>query len=217
LRKIYKRNDSDTTPPKTAINETYRAMLSVIGHHKLQDREYKDIIAGQFEISLPLGLLRINHPIKLIDPTAGSEGANSYPLRFITKGEYDQIEPYPDAASPSEGVPWGYTLWKNSIYLTSVPDRAYLLEMNVGGEPVDLLVDSDASILSNVWDETIMAGALSRLFASVKLYTDADYWRKVYLNGSEGDGYLLVGGLNLLRQLDRDNFNAVSIVKNQPL
>ena len=66
LKKIYKRDDNDTTPPKTAINETYRAMLSVIGHHKLEDREYKDIIAGQFEISLPKGLLRINHPIKLI-------------------------------------------------------------------------------------------------------------------------------------------------------
>ena len=87
----------------------------------------------------------------------------------------------------------------------------------MGGEPVDLLVDVDESILSSVWDETIVAGALHRLFAAVKLYTDSDYWRKVYLNGSEGDGNLLVGGLNLLRQLDHDNFNAVPIVKNQPL
>jgi hypothetical protein len=217
VKKIWKRDDADTTPVKYAINDTYKAMLSVLGHHKLQDRMYKDIIAEQFEISLPLGILRINHPIKLIDPAGGSEGANSYPLRFMTKAEYDDLEAYPEATDPGTGTPWGYALWKNSIYLTSIPDKAYLLEINMGGEPVDLLVDADASILSSVWDETIAAGALHRLFASVKLYTDSDYWRKAYLNGSEGDGNMLVGGLNLLRQLDRDNSNAVSIIKNQPL
>lgn len=217
VKMVYKRDDADTIPPKTAINDTYKAMLSVIGHHKLQDRMYKDIIAEQFEISFPLGILRIHHPIKLIDPAGGSEGANSFPLRFMTKGEYDYWEPYPEATNPGTGTPWGYTVWKNSIYLTSIPDKAYILEIAMGGEPVDLLADVDESILSSVWDETIVAGALHRLFAAVKLYSDSDYWRKVYLNGSEGDGNLLVGGLNLLRQLDHDNSNAVPIVRNQPL
>lgn len=214
---IYKRDDPSTLQPKTAINQTYKAMLAVIGHHKLQDRAYKDVSVGQFEISFPSGILRIHHPIKLIDPAGGSEGANSYPLRFMTKGEYDYWEPYPEATNPGTGVPWGYALWKNSIYLTSIPDKTYTLEIAMGGDPVDLLVDVDESILSSVWDETIMAGALHRLFLAVKLYTDSDYWRRVYLNGSEGDGNMLVGGLNLLRQLDRDNFNAVPLVRNQPL
>jgi len=217
VKQIYKRNDADTLPVKTAINDTYKAMLSVIGHHKLQDRMYKDIAVGQYEITLPLGILRIENPIKIIDPMGGSEGTNSYPLRFMTKAEYDTVEPYPESAVPGVGIPWGYTLWKNSIYLTSIPDKTYILEIPLGGEPVDLLEDADDSILSSVWDETIMAGALHRLFASVKLYTDSDYWRKVYINGSEGDGYMLVGGLNLLRQLDHDNFSAASIVRNQPL
>jgi hypothetical protein len=89
--------------------------------------------------------------------------------------------------------------------------------MAIGGDPVDLLNDTDESILSSLWDETIMAGALSRLFASVKLYSDADYWRKVYLNGTEGDGASIVGGLNLLRQLDDGNTKGPQIVKNNQL
>ena len=192
-------------------------MLSTVAHHKLQDRVYKSIVAGQYELSLPSGILRINHPIKLIDPTGGALSVNSGPLRFMTKEEYDAVEPESDDVSPSTGTPWGYTLWKNSIYIVTIPNKAYTLEINIGGEAVDLLADADESILSSVWDETIKAGALTRLFGSVKLYTDADYWRKVYLNGQEGDDNMLVGGLNLLKQLDHDNFNAVLIVKNQPL
>lgn len=192
-------------------------MLSVVGHHKLQDRVYKSIVSGQYELSLPSGVLRINHPIKLIDPTGGSLSVNSGPLRFITKEEYDAVEPESDDVSPSIGIPWGYTLWKNSIYIVTIPSKAYTLEINIGGEPVDLLVDTDESILSSVWDETIKAGALMRLFGSVKLHDESLIWRKIYLNGYEGDDGALVGGLNLLKQLDHDNFNAVLIVKNQPL
>jgi hypothetical protein len=217
VKQIYKRDDTGTLQPKTAINDTYKAMLAIIGHHKLQDRAYKDIIADQYEISLPSSLLRIHHPIKLIDPEGSADSVNSGSLRFVSKQEYDAMEPEADDDEPSSGTPRAYTLWKNAIYLTPPPDKAYTLEMNIGGEPVDLLVDADESILSSVWDETIKAGALHRLYAAVKLYDDSEYWRKVYLNGSEGDGYLVVGGLNLLRQLEGENTKAPLIVENQPL
>jgi len=219
VKQIYKRDDADTLQTSVAINDTYKAMLAVLGHHKLQDRAYKNIVKGQYEVSLPDGFLRIHHPIKLIDPDGGSQATSSYPLRFMTKQEYDYWEPSPDlwAMDNSTGIPWGYCIWKNSIYITSIPDRDYTLEMMIGGDPVDLLTDSDESILSSTWDETIMAGALSRLYAAVKLYTDADYWRKVYLNGSEGDGASLVGGLNLLRQLDSGNTHGPIIITNQKL
>lgn len=217
VKKIYKRDDAETLDINSAVNSTYKAMLACVAHHKLQDRAYKDIVEGQYEISLPSGLLRIHHPIKLIDPEGDSMSTNSGPLHFMSKKEYDEIQAEPDDDDPSEGVPWGYTIWKNSIYLIDIPDRDFTLEINMGGEPVDLLVDSDESILSTVWDETIVAGALSRLFAAVKLYSDSEYWRKVYLNGVEGDGVLLSGGLNLLRQLDTDNFKAPLIIKNNSL
>lgn len=217
VRAIYKRDDAGILQPKDAISETYLAMLAVIGHHKLQDRVYKDVAKDQYEISMPSGILRIHHPIKMIDPQGDSLSANSGPLRFISKEEYDRIEPESDDDTPSDSVPRYYTLWKNSIYLTPIPDRTFTLEMNIGGEPTALVEDVDESILSPVWDETIKAGALHRLFAAVKLYSDSDYWRKVYLNGSEGDGMLLVGGLNLLRQLDIDNRSAPIIIDNQPL
>jgi hypothetical protein len=108
LKQIYKRDDPNTLQPKVAINDTYKAMLAVISHHKLQDRAYKDIIKGQFEVSLPSGFLSIHHPIKLIDPTGGSQSTGSYPLDFITKEEYDFWEPAPDLwqTDNSTGIPF---------------------------------------------------------------------------------------------------------------
>jgi hypothetical protein len=219
VKQIYKRDDADTLQPKTAINYTYKAMLACIGHHKLQDRAYKNIVQGQYEVSLPEGILRIKHPIKIIDPLGGSEATGSYPLRFISKGEYDFWEPAPDlwATGNSTGIPWAYCLWKNSIYLTSIPDRNYTLEFALGGEPVDLLADTDESILSSVWDETIVAGSLSRLFVATKLYDDAKIWNGIYINGQENDQHTLIGGLKLLQRLDEDNTRGPIIIRNQPL
>ena len=139
----------------------------------------------------------------------------------MSKSDYDYWEPAPDlaqnAGNPTTGIPWAYCLWKNSIYLTAIPDREYTLEIAIGGEPVDLLADGDESILSSVWDETIAAGALARLYRSVKLYDDAKIWNAIYLHGEEDDGGTLIGGLKLLQQLDEDNTQGPLIIRNQPL
>lgn len=192
-------------------------MAGVVGPRQWQDRVYKTVVANRAEYALPDSFLRINHPLRLIDPDASSSSTSSFPLKFLTKDEYDQWEPNPNADTPSSGTPWGYTIWKNCIYLVALPDKAYQIEINLGGEHTELVADDDQTIFSEAWDETIAAGALKRLFGMLSQFDRSQYWQGVYLVGSVGDQGALVGGLKLLRQLERDNTQATLIVKNNSL
>lgn len=210
----WKRTDKDID---AAISGAYREILSIIPHHKNEDRVYRDLVEGIAFYPLPNSFLRINHPIRLIDSDGSSDSTGSFPLRFMSKDEYDFWTPYPDSPNPSKGIPWGYALWKNSIYVTSIPDKTYIAEINLGGEINDLLVEADESILSVTFDETVAAGALKRLFGGVKLYDDMGYWANVYINGHAGDQGAIVGGIKLLKQIEEDNFKPMGVVKNNPL
>lgn len=211
--RVYKRTDKDTEMVE-AINDAYAEMVAIIDPRKLADRVYRPITAGRAQWALPVGFLRINHPIKLIDPNGGSRGAGSFPLRFKTKEEYDELEPNPDASNPSTGTPWAYTIHKNSVWLTSIPDRAYTLEMSIGGEPTVLSGLSDEVIFSPTWDATLAAGACARLFTNTKQYKEAQVWQGVYENGWVAG---VKGGINLLKEIERDNKTAAIIVKNNRL
>ena len=197
-----------TTLLNECINDAYKEMLAIIQPRKLHDQVYKDTVAGREEYPVPTTLLRIKHPIRLIDPDTDSSSVNSYPLHFITKDEYDYWEPNPNAGTVSTGRPWAYTIFKNSILLTDIPDKAYRLEMNIGGDVTSLDSDSDESILSETWDETHAAGALTRAYHRLKQYDAAKSWGGIYLNGYTGEG-----GLKLLKTIERDNNQAVLIVK----
>jgi hypothetical protein len=214
--RVFKRTDKDTEVNE-AINDTYKEMVAIIGPRKVQDRLYKSLVADRAEYALPTTALRFIHPIRLIDPDAGDTSIGSYVMTFINKDEYDALDPNPDAADPLSGSPTHYTIWKNCLLVTPQPDKAYTIEINIGGEATALDADSDESIFQETWDETIAAGALRRLYAGIKLYQDSTYWQSVYLYGGTGDPNDLCGGIKLLRQIERDNNKAVLIAKNNPL
>ena len=198
---------------KDAINETYKEMVACVDPNKIKDQIYKPTIAGREEYPIPDTILRINHPIRLIDPDAGSNSGSSYPLDFITKEEYDYWEPNPNASSPSTGIPWAYTFWKNSVLLTDIPNKVFRLEMNVGGEAGVLSDASDTPIFSPAWDEVIKAGALTRLYGLIKDWDSAERWQSIYVNGFVGEQGPFVGGLKLLKQLNDQISKAPLIVR----
>lgn len=209
--------DDKTTEIEEAINDAYAEMIAAVGPRKLQDQVYKTLVIGREEYPLPSTLLSLRHPIRLIDPTSATSATSSYPLRHLNKSEYDYWEPNPNASSPSTGRPWGYCIYKNSILITDIPDKAYTIELNMGGEPTKLVNETDESIFSWVWDEIIASGALSRLFVITKQFDYAKAHRDIYNNGYlDGEGNL-VGGLKLLKRLERDNQDAPLIVENNRL
>ena len=129
---------------------------------------------------------------------------------FITKEEYDIIEPNPNASTKDGGTPWAYTIWKNCILLTDIPDQSnkWYIELNTGGEITILSDDTDEPIFSDAWDECIVAGVLSRAFTMMDLYQKAEFWKDRYVNGFTGDNGQIVGGLKLLRLMEQDVMDA---------
>lgn len=214
VKDYFNRDDKDDQIDD-AINDTLREMAGCLEVRKLQDQRYVNLVEDQEDYALPDDLLRIRHPIRLIDRTADNSSSASFPLRFITKQEYDEWEPNPNATTINGGEPFAYTIWKNCILLTDIPDQAskWRIEINMGKEVVILSSDTDEPAFSDSWDEVIVCGTLTRMYALIGLYSDAEYWRNLYVNGFTGDQGQIVGGLKLLRMLDNDQAEAPLKVK----
>lgn len=210
--RIFKRTDK-TTELQEALNETYQEMVAVVDPRKLKDQLYQTCVIKQEDYAIPDTVFRINHPIRLIESGSTNNSSQSYPLRFYPKDEYDYLEPNPNATTIIPGRPWAYTFWKNSILLTEIPDKAYILEMNVGGEPTLMSGDSDATIFSPMWDQTIKAGALARLYAGIGLDDQVSKWMTIYKYGFAGDADKITGGINLLKRVNEDITRAPMIVQ----
>lgn len=215
---IYKRDDKDTEI-NTAINETLREMAGCVESRKLQDQKYVWLVKDQEDYALPDNILRIRHPIRLLDTTGSNSDSSSYPLKFLTKQEYDAIEPNPNATIKDSGTVWAYTIWKNCILVTDLPDESsrYQLEVNCGNEITTLSADVDEPIFRDFWDETIKAGTLARMYALIQLYDEAAFWSNIYVNGFTGDHGQIMGGLKLLRFIDNDHSEAPLIIRNNNL
>ena len=215
IRMAFKRDDKEDEL-NDAINDTLAEMISIAEPRKMQDQVFVPTVALQEDYALPSNLLRIRHPIRLIDPdTNTNNSASHHQLRFISKVEYDFWEPNPNATTVIGGRPWAYTIWKNCILLTDVPDKVYRLEMNIGKLSVLLSADGDLMIFQDHWLETVCAGVLSRAFVGVKRYTDAKAWKEIYMNGYVGAEF--PGGLKLIKTAERDVQEAPLIVKNNNL
>ena len=197
----FKRTDK-TTQVYQAINDTLLEMAGCIQNRKTTDQRWVPTVDEQEDYAMPDDTLRLNHPIRLIDPSASSASGSSYPMTFLSKERYDVLEPAPNAATKDTGKPTHYTVWKNCILLYPIPDAVYRLEINVGGELVTLQADGDISIFLDRWDETIAAGANSRLFYDLELYDEGDKWRNVFINGHGGQDGRFSGGLKLLQELE---------------
>lgn len=214
ILETFKRDDK-ATETNRAINDTYFEMVACIDPRKQQDQIYKPVVRNREEYPIPDNILRINHPIRLLEIGASNRSSMSRPLFFLTKDEYDEIEPNPNALTIYGGTPWAYTFWKNSILLTDIPQYSskWNIEVNIGGEAARLEEASDEIIFSPTWDETVKAGSLSRLYAGISAWDRADKWQAVYRYGFAGSEGQIVGGLELFKKLTQDLEIATHIVK----
>ena len=210
----FKRTDK-TSEIKRAINDTLKEIAGLFPNRKLQDQKWMPLVTGQEDYGLPDGLLRIAHPVRFIGNPTRNDGAFNYPMIFVTKDEYDALEPNPNASSITrKSRCTHYTIWKRSILVWPLPDAStYRIEMNLGSEITILNAEVDAHPFSDIWDETICAGALSRLYAGLKMYEDADIWNTVYRWGHAGNERGITGGLELMKQIEESQTSAPLIVR----
>ena len=214
VKETFKRTDKDTEIDR-AINDAYDEMVAAIYPRKSQDQIYKPLIIGREEYPLPDTILRVTHPIRLINTAANDSSSSSYPMDFISKDEYDLWEPNPNASTVSDkGPPKKYTIWKNSVLVRPKPDLStYYIEANVGGVVTRLVEASDATIFVATWDETQKAGTLSRLYLGIQLSGEADLWQQIYRWGFAGNEEHITGGLALMKAITQETQRAPMMVK----
>lgn len=199
---ILKRTDKNSQI-YDALNETIKDIGTRDSFHEYSFQSYTTCVAVQEDYPLPTTLLQVKHPIRLIEGAA--TGDSGWNLTKLSKEEYDFREPNPNRISPSTGRPTAYCIFSNSILVTPIPDKAYLLEINWGNVPSSLASNDDLPAYLNIWDETIKHGVLFRMFALLGLYQDADYWRALYETGisrmidynrDKSGGYVVAGAVN---------------------
>lgn len=184
VKRYFKRTDKDDEIYE-AQNETVRDILKRDTIQEYAFQSWVPTVDAQEDYPLPADLLHLHHPVRLLEGSGTND--DGWPLDHITKEEYDLREPNPNRTSPATSTPRAYAVWSNSILLTPIPDSNggsnYLIEINWGNIPTDLSNDADVMQFSTAWEEIVKWGCLYRLYASVKLYQDAQYWEEKYERG----------------------------------
>jgi len=181
VKRVLKRTDKDVEILE-AENETLSDIASRHDFEAYMFQSWVPCVVKQEDYPLPTDLLHLQHPIRLLEGTGTND--KGWNLKWLTKAEYDAKEPNPHRTSPSDSEPSCYTVYSDSILLYPIPDSTdYLIEINWGKVPTTLSGDSDTSSFKAVWDEVVKHGTLFRMFASLELYQEAEYWRALYEQG----------------------------------
>ena len=193
--RVFKRTDKDTEIYE-ALNETIK---DVVSRHPFSDYDFQSYVSttvGQEDYTLPATLLYLRHPIRMLDGNLSTDSGR--PLTFLTKEQYDALEPNPNRANPDTGKPSHYTIFSNQILLYPIPDSAsYLLEINwgKGHGDVELTSGDQTASLGSHWDEVLKWGVLFRVYASVEQHEVGEYWRNLYEGATPGGNGGAIGRL----------------------
>jgi len=185
IKRDFKRTDKDTEI-YNAYNDTLRDICS--RGEPLEGYAFQSwipCVVGQEDYPLPVNLLYLHHPVRLITNAANDDGYN---LIFVDKERYDELEPNPNRASPTKAHPTRYTVYSNSILVSPIPDStALLLEINWGRATTTVSNDNDThNLLAGQWDEIIKYGTLMRLYNGLGLYEDAQVFERLYEDPNKG-------------------------------
>lgn len=175
----FKRTDK-TDEINQAIDDTLRDIASRHAFQELTEMSYVSTVDGQPDYPLPSDLNQLFHPVKITDGNATSDDGT--PLTFISKEEYDNLEPNPFRTSPDTGTPFAYCIWRKQILLTDIPDdQAYLLVINWAKEiTVPAGDSSEVGPWGDKYNETIKWGVLMRLYEIVEMFDEKERFSGYY-------------------------------------
>lgn len=212
VKQTFKRTDKDTELIQ-AYNDMIVWVAIQMPHGSYKYQSWISTVIGTPDYPLPTDLIHLIYPIRLLEGTGTND--SGYPLKQISKQEYDILEPNPHRTSPSTGKPSQYTVYSRSILPTPIPDSgSYLLEINWTKRPVAQSVGADLPILGSEWDEILKFGTLERLNAMLELWEESSFWASQYRDQA-GDP---VGMCRKLFDLEKDReFPAITQIQNNDL
>lgn len=220
--KTYVKQDFKRTDKDTELVQAYNDMVNwvstfmPVGNYKFQC--YVSTTPGIEDYALRSDLIHLIHPLRLLLGSGSSDGG--YPMDFITKEEYDRIEPNPNRTDPSgRGRPSKYTIYSRSILVTPIPDvSTYLIEANYSKRRTPLSGDSELTSLGSEWDEVLKWGTLERLYAMLGQYDVSQFWGSKYHTIGANGADIAVGLCKTLFDIERDREgSAIGHIQNNNL
>ena len=207
----FKRTDKDTELVQ-AYNDAIIDIATRMPHGGYKYQSYVPTVSGQEDYALPSDLIHIIHPACLLDGSGTND--SGYPMDFISKQEYDLLEPNPNRTDPPTGKPIKYCVFSKSILLSPVPDAIYIIEIDWSKRPTTLSGNSDVHTLGSEWDEALKQMVLARLNAGIELFAEAAYWESRYQDPYGNP----IGMLKRLLDIEKEReYKAISSVKNNNL
>ena len=207
----FKRTDKDTELVQ-AYNDAIIDIATRMPHGGYKYQSYVPTVSGQEDYALPSDVIHLIHPAKLLEGSGTND--SGYPMDFISKQEYDLLEPNPNRTDPPTGKPIKYCVFSKSILLSPVPDAIYIIEIDWSKRPTALSGNSDVHTLGSEWDEALKQMVLARLNAGIELFAEAQYWESRYQDPYGNP----IGMLRRLLDLEKEReYKAVSSIKNNNL
>lgn len=207
----FKRTDKDTELVQ-AYNDAIIDIATRMPHSGYKYQSYVPTVSGQEDYTLPSDLIHLIHPAKLLDGSGTND--SGYPMDFISKQEYDLLEPNPNRTDPPAGKPIKYCVFSKSILLTPIPDAVYIIEIDWSKRPTTLSGNSDVHSLGSEWDEVLKQMVLARLNAGIELFAEAAYWESRYQDQYGNP----IGMLKRLLDIEKEReYKAISSIKNNNL
>lgn len=193
----FKRTDKDTELIQ-AYNDSIIYIATFMPHGGYKYQSYVPTVIGQPDYVLPSDMIHLIHPVRLLEGSGSND--SGYPMDFISKEEYDLLEPNPYRTNPSTGKPDKYCIFSRTILPTPIPDKIYLMEINWTKRPVAQSGLTDTPSLGSEWDEILKWMVLARLNAGIELFQESQFWESKYQ-----DPYgTPIGMLRKLLDIERD-------------
>jgi len=144
--------------------EAYSTSISVLGDYKI------DVPSDFGHL---VGAMRCN-----------DGNGNSRILLKLSKEQFDELYPDPNAVNVSKAMPTHYCLFGEQFLFGNVPDRIdYSYEFSYTTEASDVITASTANVpFSDRYRECLKFGALMRLYAGLDDDEKAAKWKNFYDN-----------------------------------
>jgi len=131
---------------------------------------------GEYKFLLPDDFGHLITDIRIIDAD------DSYPLKKISKQEYDDLLPNPSSTTVSKSKPTKYCIYGGYVYLYGVPDDvSYQYEVDYASEDeVEVSSITDDVAFSNRYRELLKFGILYRLYRDLGFDNESTKWLSLY-------------------------------------
>ena len=197
VKKVFKRTDKDA--------EIYECITDTIldikirhdfDAYKVEAYSTSIATAGDYKIEIPSDFGHLVGAMRCCE-----DDSNSRVLVKLSKAEFDELYPNPNATDVTTAMPQHYCLFGEQFLFGPVPDKTtYSYEFSYTTEAVEIIGASTTVVPFSVFNrECVRAGTLQRIFQIVENEERAQYWGQVY-------------EMNVMKIVDNDRRNSASTI-----